>query len=77
MLNSHSPQQHTTSQHTYPLTDEAMHRFEQRAHRGHQWVCGGCGMTHAVILPEECESCGATALEFQYASSTENASFSA
>jgi rubrerythrin len=77
MLNSHSPQQHTTSEPAYPLTKAALRRFEQQELRGHHWVCGGCGMTHAVILPEECENCGATALEFQYASSTENKGFSA
>ncbi len=80
MLNSRSPQQQATSQQPYPLIDAAVRRFEQQAKgslRGHEWICGGCGMTHSVILPEECENCGATALEFQYVSDDASTHFSA
>lgn len=58
-----------TDQNKYPLAHAAT-RFSgqptQEALPSHHWICAGCGMAHVRILPEECENCGATALEFEY-----------
>jgi len=80
-----TPQPHTTDQNRPFLADATMRLLEQQAKAAmrlleqrakvalpvYRWICGGCGMTHAGMLPEECESCGATALEFHYSSPIE------
>jgi len=66
--NTNAIQQNTFDVHTYPLA-HATRRFLEEEPQGmlrQYWVCPGCGTTHVEILPEECRSCGATGLEFQY-----------
>ncbi|HLG77669.1 MAG TPA: hypothetical protein VKX46_14725 [Ktedonobacteraceae bacterium] len=65
--NTNTIQQHTFDGNTYPLAN-ATRRFleETQSMPLQHWVCPGCGTIHADILPEECRSCGATGLEFQY-----------
>ena len=69
MISRSTTQQHPTHQHGHPLGDATAHLLAQRSKEElstRHWVCAGCGTIHVDILPEECESCGATALEFEY-----------
>jgi len=66
--NPNAMQQNSFDVNVYPLAD-ATRRFldeEAQATSSQHWLCPGCGTTHAGMLPEECRSCGATGLEFQY-----------
>ena len=67
MISSHTTQQHIPMQNKHSLANTAIHLPARVALRVRRWICAGCGMAHAGSFPEECESCGATALEFQYA----------
>jgi rubrerythrin len=69
MFPYNTPQQQATTQNKYVLANGAMRLIEQTQEvlLPHHWICTGCGTTHARQLPEECQSCGATALEFEYA----------
>ncbi len=67
--NPNAMQQNSFDLNTYPLA-EATRRFleaETQSTSHHHWLCPGCGTTHAGMVPEECRSCGATGLEFEYA----------
>lgn len=69
MFTQNTSQQYPAEQSAYPLSDATMRLLERRAEETrlmHRWICGNCGTAHGRILPEECKSCGATALEFQY-----------
>lgn len=57
------PDRHSLESIGYPQVTEAFF--------AHHWICSSCGMAHQRKLPEECESCGATALEFEYSAPTE------
>lgn len=66
--NQNAMQQNSFDLNAYPLAN-ATKRFldeEVSGTHSHHWVCPGCGTTHTGMLPEECSSCGATGLEFQY-----------
>lgn len=70
MISHNTPQQFPTHPYRPSLGEAASWLVEQRTKEElftRHWVCMGCGTTHARMLPEECESCGATALEFEYA----------
>lgn len=70
MTNYNRTHQHIT-QHTYPMTGRVTYLLEgeaQETHPVYSWICENCGAAHAEKLPEECRSCGATALEFWYSS---------
>ncbi len=75
MLSHNTPQEYPTAQNRHRLAEASMRRFIQHSaasrHARH-WVCTGCGTAHASMFPEECLSCGATALEFAYASPAEH-----
>jgi rubrerythrin len=67
--NTNAIQQNIFDVNTYPLANATRRFLEEETTQGtlrQHWVCPGCGTTHADILPEECRSCGATGLEFQY-----------
>lgn len=66
--NTNAIQQDSFTLNTYPLADATKRLLEEETRRTslHHWICPGCGTTHAGMLPEECSSCGATGLEFQY-----------
>lgn len=61
--------QYAADQNKYPLAKAARRLLEQETSSTRRWICSGCGTAHGSILPEECKNCGATALEFRYASS--------
>lgn len=66
----HSTPQQQGSQPNMPLLSDETRRFFEQTHTAllpHYWICTGCGTAHTRMLPEECRSCGATALEFEYA----------
>jgi rubrerythrin len=74
MLSHNTTPHHITNQQRHPLDAAAMRRLErptQAELATRHWICIGCGTAHSVILPEECQTCGATALEFEYASASE------
>ena len=59
----------TQQQHGHPLGDAVARLLARRSKEElsiYHWICAGCGTVYADILPEECKSCGATALEFEY-----------
>jgi len=62
------PQQNTPDLQISPPRETPERLLEKKTPHQH-WICPGCGTTHAGMLPEECQSCGATWLEFEYASS--------
>lgn len=71
MMNQNTTQPHTTAQQKHLFTNAARGLYESQAEVAHlnfRWICPGCGTAHAVTLPEECESCGGTSLEFKYSS---------
>jgi rubrerythrin len=64
---THTRQQNASDLQVSPPTEAAKRPLEEQM--SHQrWICPGCGTTHMVMLPEECQSCGAIWLEFEYAS---------
>jgi rubrerythrin len=60
---------HTLQQNTFDLqaSPEPSKLLQEGKTLHQRWICPGCGITHTVMLPEECQSCGATWLEFEYA----------
>lgn len=68
MSTRHRPA-HTCDLHVSPLAETTVHTPPAEPSRQH-WICSGCGTTHAVVLPEECQGCGASGLEFAYTSPT-------
>jgi hypothetical protein len=69
MISQSTPQQYPPYPYRPSLGEAAAWLVAQRAKQERairSWVCAGCGTTHTSILPEECEKCGATALEFEY-----------
>jgi len=68
---------YSTDQNKYPIAHAAARLSEQSTPQtplSHHWICAGCGAAHAKILPEECQNCGATALEFEYSAPAAKAS---
>lgn len=73
MIPHNIPQQRATVQNKHSLADATLRLAEQQmkaAPLTQHWVCTGCGTVHTRMLPEECAGCGATALEFDYSSSS-------
>ena len=70
--NPNAMQQNSSDLNAYHLADATRRFLDEEARRSSSdlWICPGCGMTHAGMLPEECSSCGATGLEFQYTASS-------
>ncbi|HEY1353825.1 MAG TPA: hypothetical protein VGF67_29805 [Ktedonobacteraceae bacterium] len=66
MSTRHKPQ-HIRDLHVSPPARTGGDSLAQETARRH-WICPGCGTTHAVVVPEECQSCGASGLEFAYTS---------
>lgn len=65
--NTHALPHQTLDLSPYPLA-EATGCLIEETPLHQRWICPGCGTPYTVTLPEECQSCGATGLEFEYAS---------
>lgn len=64
----HSTTQNSATHSNQHSSEDAVRYLRSRgALLSNHWVCSGCGTPHEKSLPEECKSCGATALEFVYA----------
>jgi hypothetical protein len=69
MIPHTTPSSYATKQNSYALKGAGAPFFAQRTQEerlARHWICSGCETAYAGTLPEECENCGATALEFEY-----------
>lgn len=75
MISRSTTQQHLTHQSGHFLEDATAYLVALRSKEElsiRHWVCVGCETVHTGIFPEECENCGATALEFAYSATQQS-----